>query len=83
MVEAGGRSVTITHPDKVFFKQRGETKLDLVEYYRAVEGPIMETIGNRPVLLERYPDLRVADGGRRRTTRILRGWEVLPVRLHG
>jgi DNA ligase D len=48
--------VTITHPDKVFFTQRGETKGDLVEYYRAVEGPIMETIGRRPVLLERYPE---------------------------
>jgi len=55
-VEAGGRSVSITHPDKVFFTQRGETKLDLVEYYRAVEGPLMETARNRPVLLERYPE---------------------------
>ena len=56
MVEAGGRSVSITHPDKVFFKQRGETKLDLVEYYRAVEGPLMATVQRRPVLLERYPE---------------------------
>ena len=55
-MEAGGRKVSITHPDKVFFTQRGETKGDLVEYYRAVEGPIMETIGRRPVLLERYPE---------------------------
>jgi DNA ligase D len=56
VVEAGGRSVSITHPDKVFFKQRGETKLDLVEYYRAVEGPLMATVQHRPVLLERYPE---------------------------
>ena len=55
-VEAGGRSVRITSPDKVFFKQRGETKLDLVEYYRAVEGPLMATVQQRPVLLERYPE---------------------------
>jgi DNA ligase D len=55
-VEAGGRSVRITSPDKVFFKQRGETKLDLVEYYRAVEGPLMATVQHRPVLLERYPE---------------------------
>ena len=48
--------MSITHPDKVFFTQRGETKLDLVEYYRAVEGPLMETVRNRPVLLERYPE---------------------------
>jgi DNA ligase D len=56
VVEAGGRSVSITHPDKVFFTQRGETKLDLVEYYLAVEGPLLETVRDRPVLLERYPE---------------------------
>jgi DNA ligase D len=56
VVDAGGRSVSITHPDKVFFTQRGETKRDLVEYYQAVEGPLMETVRNRPVLLERYPE---------------------------
>ena len=56
VVEAGGHAVSITHPDKVFFSQRGETKLDLVEYYVAVEGPIMETARQRPVLLERYPE---------------------------
>jgi DNA ligase D len=56
VVDTGGRSVSITHPDKVFFTQRGETKRDLVEYYRAVEGPLMETVRNRPVLLERYPE---------------------------
>ena len=56
MVEAGGRSVSITHPDKVFFSQRGETKLDLVEYYLAVEGALMATVQGRPVLLERYPE---------------------------
>ena len=32
-------------------------------------------------LFNRFPDLEVRPGGRRRTTRILRGYEVLPVRL--
>lgn len=32
-------------------------------------------------LHERFPDLRVVPGGRRRPTRILRGWETLPVTL--
>ena len=32
-------------------------------------------------LHERFPDLRVRPGGRRRPTRILRGWETLPVTL--
>ena len=33
------------------------------------------------VLHERFPDLRVQPGGERRPTRILRGWETLPVTL--
>ena len=36
VLELDGREVTITSPDKVFFRERGETKLDLVEYYVAV-----------------------------------------------
>jgi len=55
VIEVGGIEVRVTHPDKVFFSARGETKLDLVHYYLAVEGPLMETIRNRPVLLQRFP----------------------------
>ncbi len=55
-IEASGRTVRISNPDKIYFTKRGETKLDLVRYYQAVEEPIMRTIGDRPVLLERYPD---------------------------
>ena len=51
-----GRDVRVSNPGKVFFKARGETKLDLVEYYLSVEGPLMRAMGGRPVLLERYPD---------------------------
>jgi DNA ligase D len=55
-LDVGGTVVSITHPEKVFFSARGETKLDLVEYYRAVEGPLMETVRQRPVLLQRFPE---------------------------
>jgi DNA ligase D len=55
-LELGGRQVTISSPDKVFFAQRGETKLDLVEFYAAIEGPLMAAMGGRPVLLQRFPD---------------------------
>ncbi|OXM74049.1 MULTISPECIES: non-homologous end-joining DNA ligase [Amycolatopsis] len=51
-----GTEVTISSPDKVYFTERGETKLDLVRYYQAVEGPLMNTLRDRPLLLERYPD---------------------------
>src|SRR4051794_41960454 len=55
-VEAGGHEVVISHPEKVFFPERGETKLDLVRYYQAVEGPLMAAMGGRPVLLQRFPN---------------------------
>jgi DNA ligase D-like protein (predicted polymerase) len=55
-IDVGGTEVTISHPDKVFFAKRGETKLDLVRYYQAVAEPLLATLQGRPVLLERYPD---------------------------
>jgi DNA ligase D len=56
VVEAGGREVNITSPSKVMFPTDGQTKLDLVYYYRAVEEPLLRAMGGRPVLLERYPN---------------------------
>ncbi|WP_433560820.1 DNA polymerase domain-containing protein [Nocardia sp. CA-151230] len=55
-LEVAGHTVSVSNPGKVYFSKRGETKLDLVNYYLAVADPIMRTIGGRPVLLERYPD---------------------------
>ena len=55
-VEVSGRTVTISSPDKVFFKERGETKLDLVRLLLAVGEPLLRAIGGRPILMERYPD---------------------------
>ena len=54
-VEAAGHELVITHPDKVFFEDRGDTKLDLVRYYQAVADPLMAAMGGRPVLLQRFP----------------------------
>src|SRR6266852_3124260 len=54
LVEAAGRDVPITSPGKVFFPERGETKLDLVRYYQSVQEPLMRAMGGRPVLLQRY-----------------------------
>ena len=55
-LEISGRTVRITSPDKVFFPERGETKLDLVEYYLAVAEPFLRAVGGRPTLLQRFPD---------------------------
>ena len=46
----------ISHPDKVFFAERGETKGELAEHYLRVAEPLMRTMGGRPVLLQRFPD---------------------------
>jgi len=51
-----GHEVAISHPEKVFFPKRGETKLDLVNYYIAVTEPLMRAMGGRPVLMQRFPN---------------------------
>jgi DNA ligase D len=55
-LEVGGRTVTITNPDKVFFSARGETKLDLARYYVAVGEGALRGVHERPTVLKRYPD---------------------------
>lgn len=56
IVRIDGRDVRITNADKVFFPERGETKIDLVNFYLGVAEPLMRTMCGRPLLLERYPD---------------------------
>jgi DNA ligase D len=55
-LELDGRDVVISSPHKVFFSERGETKLDLVEFYAAVRDPLLAAMGGRPVLLQRFPE---------------------------
>ncbi|MDZ7674891.1 MAG: non-homologous end-joining DNA ligase [Acidimicrobiales bacterium] len=55
-LEIDGRDVRLTSPDKVFFPERGETKLDLVHHYLRVAEPIMRTMGGRPTLMQRFPE---------------------------
>jgi DNA ligase D len=56
VVEIAGHEVRVTHPEKVFFSERGETKLDLVNHYLRVAEPLMNTMGRRPTLMQRFPD---------------------------
>src|ERR671917_151387 len=56
VLEIAGREVALSSPGKVFFGERGETKLDLVEYYLRVADPLLRTMGGRPVLMQRFPD---------------------------
>ena len=55
-LEVGKRTVKVTNPDKVFFRTRGETKLDLVQYYLEVGEGIVRVLYERPTQLKRHPD---------------------------
>jgi DNA ligase D len=55
LLEIAGHPVPVTSPDKVFFSERGETKLDLVRYYLAVAEPFLRASGGRPTLMQRFP----------------------------
>jgi DNA ligase D len=52
----GERVVRVTNPDKIFFPLRGETKLDLVQYYLSVADGIVRALYERPTQLRRFPD---------------------------
>src|SRR5207253_4511149 len=55
-LEVGGRTVKVTNPDKVYFPARGETKLDLVQYFIAVGDGIVRALYERPCQLKRQPE---------------------------
>jgi DNA ligase D len=55
-IQIGDRAVRITSPEKIYFPERGETKIDLVRHYLKVAEPLMRTMGGRPLLLQRFPD---------------------------
>ena len=56
VVEAAGRAVEISSPDKVYFPALGATKFELVSYYLEVATALLNTARGRPALLERFPD---------------------------
>jgi bifunctional non-homologous end joining protein LigD len=54
VVEAAGREVRISNPDKLVFPQGGHTKLDLVRYYLAVADGALRGVAGRPMILKRF-----------------------------
>ncbi|WP_327233464.1 non-homologous end-joining DNA ligase [Streptomyces sp. NBC_01317] len=55
-LEAGGRAVRLSSPAKIYFPERGFTKLDVARYYLAVGPGILRALRDRPTTLERYPE---------------------------
>ncbi len=55
-VQVAGRDVRISSPDKIYFPDRGYTKLDVVNYYLAVGDGILRALRERPTTLQRFPE---------------------------
>ncbi len=56
VIEVGGREVSISNPDKVYFPDTGYTKLDVVSYYLAVADGALRGVKGRPMALKRFVD---------------------------
>jgi bifunctional non-homologous end joining protein LigD len=55
-LELNGHEVKVSNPDKIFFKEIGFTKLDLVNYYLAVAPGAIRGVHDRPTSLKRFPN---------------------------
>jgi DNA ligase D len=54
-LQVGSRTVRISHPERVYFPARGETKLDLARYYMSVGDGIVRALRDRPCMMHRFP----------------------------
>jgi DNA ligase D len=54
-LQVGEHLVRISHPERVYFPARGETKLDLARYYLDVGDGIVRALRERPCMLHRFP----------------------------
>ena len=81
-IEVGDHTVRLSSPDRVYFSERGETKLDLARYYESVGPGIVNALRERPCMLHRFP--KGVDGPKVHQKRLPAGappW-VETVRLH-
>jgi bifunctional non-homologous end joining protein LigD len=54
IVETCGQEVRVSNPGKVFFPERGITKLDLVNYYLECEQAVVLHLRDRPTVMKRW-----------------------------
>jgi bifunctional non-homologous end joining protein LigD len=55
-MKVGRHEVNVSNPDKIFFPDRGLTKLDLVRYYVDLTPCALNHIRRRPFHMKRYPN---------------------------
>jgi bifunctional non-homologous end joining protein LigD len=56
VLEVDGQEVAISNPEKLYFREAGITKLELVRYYLAVAEGALRGVRGRPMALKRYVD---------------------------
>jgi bifunctional non-homologous end joining protein LigD len=54
-LEVGGRKVTVTHLEKVYWPRDGYTKGDMIAYYRDMAALMLPYLKDRPLSLHRFP----------------------------
>ncbi len=55
-VTSRGRTLKLSNLDKLFWKEEGISKGDLLAYYRAVAPVLVPHLKNRPFTMKRYPE---------------------------
>jgi bifunctional non-homologous end joining protein LigD len=58
-IQVDGRTITLTHGDRLVFPQSGVMKSEIVEHYARVAPLMLPHVRGRPVMLQRFPG---ADG---------------------
>ena len=70
-LDVAGHEIRLSSPERVYFSARGETKLDLANYYISVGDGILNALRERPTMLHRFPD--GVDGNKVHQKRVPRG----------
>jgi bifunctional non-homologous end joining protein LigD len=56
IVDVCGHEVRVSNPGKVFFPERGLTKMDLLDYYVECEQAVVRHLRERPTVMKRWVD---------------------------
>lgn len=54
--QAFGRTIDVSHPDRVMFPEAGTTKGDLLDYHERIAPMMLPHLAGRPLALRRYPE---------------------------
>jgi bifunctional non-homologous end joining protein LigD len=56
VIQSCGQELRVSSPSKLFFPERGLTKLDLVNYYLECEAAVLRHLRERPTVMKRWVD---------------------------